>query len=91
MTEMSYENYCDLCDRLDRIDERLEKMERILEVRPDKRGSNLLTIKEAAKEYKLSASTLYRMPEAQVRVGGSIRISRTKMESHFQRAPGRLP
>lgn len=80
-----------LREQLNRIEDRIRRIEETLTVRPVSKGEdNLLTIKQAAKIYKLSTTTLYRMKNVQVKIGTNVRISRTKMDSHLGLPPGRL-
>lgn len=69
--------------------QRLDSIEAVLYRRPVKYDSHLMTVAEAAKEFRLAPATLYRWKDVQVRVGNTIRISRELMDAKTSR-PGRL-
>lgn len=76
-------------DVMRQILQRLDSIEAVLYRRPVKYESHLMTVAEAAKEFRLAPATLYRWKDVQVRVGNTVRISRELMEQRMTR-PARL-
>lgn len=76
-------------EKVDQLIERFDSLERRLDCRPLRESDNYLTVEEAVKEFKLSKSTVYRMKNAQVKIGGALRISRELLQREVER-PGRL-
>jgi hypothetical protein len=71
--------------KLHEISQRLDLIERALTQRPIKGNDNLLTVKQAAQEYKMSRTALYRLKAIQVKIGRRVRISREAMDRFMQR------
>lgn len=67
------------------VQNRLTAIEHAIVVRPVKYDSPLLTVEEAAKEYRVSKATLYKWQDTHVKIGRLVRISRQLLEKRMNR------
>lgn len=71
-------------DRLKRIESKLDTLIALVQKVPEPDVEPLLTVAEAARRYKVSPTTLYRLRAVQKRIGNQVRISPVKMEKYIR-------
>ncbi len=77
-----------ITNKLDTIVRRIEEIQDTLD-KNYSQHDEFLTVDEAASIYKLAHGTLYRWKHVQVKIAGSVRISRKEMDKIIER-PGKL-